>query len=84
MMKQISAKDYIGWGIGVLAIIVAIILGTRNQQLEKDKQQISNSAHIIQQYVTNNNYNMPETIKIQFDNIARVSGDVLEVRNDSE
>lgn len=83
-MCKITSKDYIGW---VVAIICAFIAGdffTQKQQLLTDNkklinitQEIHNSAQIMQQYITTNNYNLPTVIKENIDTISVATGDIV-------
>jgi len=67
-------RDYIGWWIGILGIILSLIFGLRNKELEDNKQQIYNHAQNIQQYITYNNYSLPETIGKELQSIEVASG----------
>ena len=76
-MSKITLKDYIGWSIAVIFGIIAIIQGTRNKQLNDNRQQIHNEAKIVYQYFTTNNYNLPEAIAEHIVSIMTASGPVV-------
>ncbi|MFA5337434.1 MAG: hypothetical protein WC330_03775 [Candidatus Omnitrophota bacterium] len=77
LANKIKLRDYISFGIGLLGIVVAVMLGVRNKELEDSRQQIHDEAKIVQQYITNNNYNFPAEVVKAVNNITTVSGDVV-------
>lgn len=73
--NKIALKDYIGYGLAVVSICVAVVLGLQKQGLVEKNEQINQYTQVIQQ---NNYYNqLPTEIKIQIENIAEASGNVV-------
>ena len=66
--------DYIGWGIGLLAILISIILANKNKQLKEDRRTVNTTAKNIQQVINNPVYNLPSEIKDEFELIITHSG----------
>lgn len=57
--------------IGIIGLLKASTLKIENKQLKSNAQYIHNSAETIQQYFYNNtNYNFPELVKDEIENIA--------------
>ncbi|MCX5698327.1 MAG: hypothetical protein NTX01_01325 [Candidatus Omnitrophica bacterium] len=81
---KITFKDYIGYFIGLLGCIVGIIglfkasvITIENKQLKSNAQYIHNSAQTIRQYFYNTNYNFPDKVKSEVENIARATANVV-------
>lgn len=73
-MSKVILKDYIGWGIGILGIAIAIILGIKNNKLENNQQVVYNHVQTILQFY---NYNaLPELVKEHVSSIAEASAPV--------
>jgi hypothetical protein len=55
--------EYIGWGIGILGIIVSVISASKNRQLRDDRRIVNTTAKNIQAQINNPVYNIPTGIK---------------------
>ena len=71
--------DYVGWILTIAFGVIALIFGNQNKILRDNKLKIHNSAQVINQYITNNNYQLPDTVKVQLENILTVSGDTARI-----
>jgi hypothetical protein len=80
--NKIELKDYIEYGLIVISILVAIVFGLQKQELVENTRQINQSTQIIQQ---NNYYNqLPIEIRVQIENIAEASGNVVTFAGDKK
>ena len=70
--QRITRRDFIAYAIGIVGIIIAVVLGVKNKQLEGTKQEVNNFLQIMQQH----NYydSLPEEIRKQINNIAEATG----------
>ena len=66
--------DYIGWGIGLLGILITIILAKKNKRLKDERRIVNTTAKNIQQVINNPVYNLPNEIKDEFELIITHSG----------
>lgn len=81
---KITFKDCIGYTIGLFGCVLGIIgllkasaVMIENKQLKSNAQYIHNSAQTIQQYFYNTNYNFPESVKNEIENIAKATADMV-------
>lgn len=65
--------DYIGWGIAILGILISMLLKAKNRKLVNANHNINNSAKTIQQFIQNNNINVPPEINDEIEVIINNS-----------
>lgn len=80
LSKRLKPIDIITIVFAAISILLAIYFGFENRQLQDNRQAIHNKAQIIQQYITTNNYNLPQAFIEAVDNIAIASGPVVKLQ----
>jgi hypothetical protein len=78
---KITLKDYIAWSLTSISIIISVLLGLKNKQLETNRSIIHTSIQNVQQYTVNNNYNLPPLIQQELKNIAFAAGESITFEN---
>lgn len=82
--NKLRPRDYIGWGLFILSMIVTVVFAQKNavvvqknRGLENRQNIVRSSVQNINQYNVTNNYNLPGPIKTEINNIAQATGSTV-------